>query len=83
MLATIDVDHWVKPASGPSRVRLDLADIAPSGIEKRWSPGQHLRLAVDVDPSALPNWQFQASTFAAIEGAVPQGDRLTCPYGPG
>ena len=82
MVATLAVDGWVKPATGPSQVRLNLVDIAKDGVYQRWSPGSHLRLAVDVDPSALPSWQFSAAEFAAIEKAAPQGAELRCPYGP-
>jgi hypothetical protein len=83
MLVTMRVAHWVKPSSGPDRVRLDLVDIAREGAYQRWSPGTHLRLAVDVDPSMLPSWQFSAAQFSTFEKAVPRAERLTCPYGPG
>jgi hypothetical protein len=83
MLVTMSVDHWVKPESGPSRVVLSLVDIAKEGAYERWAPGTHLRLAVDVDPSRLPAWQFSAAEFAAFEKALPKAARLSCPYGPG
>jgi hypothetical protein len=82
MLATLTVDHWVKPATGPGRVTLSLVDIAGEGAYHRWPPGTHLRLVVDVDPASLPEWQFTSEQFAALEQAVPQAHRLQCPYGP-
>ena len=82
MLATVAVDHWVKPVSGPSRATFDLVDIAREGVYERWPPGTQLRLVVDVDPASLPEWQFTAEQFSAFEQAVPAADRLTCPYGP-
>jgi hypothetical protein len=82
MLATLTVDHWVKPATGPGRVSLSLVDIAGEGVYHRWPPGTHLRLVVDVDPVSLPEWQFTGKEFAALEQAAPQAQRLQCPYGP-
>ena len=82
MVATLAVDGWVKPVAGPAQVRLNLVDIAKDGVYQRWSPGSHLRLAVDVDPSVLPSWQFSAAEFAAIQKAAPEGAQLSCPYGP-
>jgi len=82
MLVTLSVDHWVKPKTGPSRVVLSLVDIAKDGVYKRWAPGTHLRLVVDVDPSRLPEWQFSAAEFAAFQRALPKAARLSCPYGP-
>jgi hypothetical protein len=82
MLATVAVDHWVKPATGPRQVQLDLVDIAKEGVYQRWSPGTRLRLVVDADPSSLPEWQFPADEFTAIERAAPRAARLDCPYGP-
>jgi hypothetical protein len=83
MLVTLTVDHWVKPSRGPDPVRLSLVDIAKDGVYHRWAPGTHLRLAVDVDPSALPSWQFSAPEFTALERVVPRAESLRCPYGPG
>lgn len=82
MLVTMTVDHWVKPSSGPHQVVLSLVDIAKDGAYQRWSPGTHLRLAVDVDPSNLPAWQFSSEEFRAFEKAVPKATHLQCPYGP-
>jgi hypothetical protein len=83
MLVTLEVDHWVKPATGPDRVRLDLVDIAKDGVYPRWAPGTELRLAIDVDPTLLPSWQFSAAQFTTFEKAISKSRRLTCPYGPG
>jgi hypothetical protein len=82
MVTTLAVQDWVKPASGKSRARIETADIAKDGVYKRWSPGTHLRLAVDVDPSVLPSWQFSAAQFDKIRAAVPSAKKLSCPYGP-
>ncbi len=83
MVATVTVDHWVKPQTGLSRVELNLVDIAKDGVYRRWAPGTHLRLVVDADPSSLPEWQFSTDEFTAIEKAAPKAARLHCPYGLG
>ncbi|MDP9319100.1 MAG: hypothetical protein M3O94_08545 [Actinomycetota bacterium] len=82
MLATLTVDHLVKPPTGPSQVRLNLVDIAKEGVYQRWPAGTHLRLVVDGDPSVLPSWQLPGSEFDKLEQARPKAARLTCPYGP-
>ena len=82
MVTTLAVQEWIKPASGKSRARIETVDIAKDGVYKRWAPGTHLRLAIDVDPSALPNWEFSAAQFAKIGAAVPSAKKLSCPYGP-
>lgn len=81
MRTTIDVSHWVKPATGPNRAVVDTADIAAGGLHQRWRPGQYLRLAVDVDPSVLPNWEFTAAQFARYEQAMADAASIDCPYG--
>jgi hypothetical protein len=82
MLATVAVDHWVKPATGPHLVQLNLVDIAKEGVYQRWSPGTPLRLVVDADPTSFPEWQFPVDEFTAIEKAAPKAAGLHCPYGP-
>jgi len=81
MRTTIDVSNWVKPATGPRRTVVDTADIATDGAHRRWHAGQHLRLAVDVDPSVLPNWEFTAAQFARYGQAMADAARIDCPYG--
>lgn len=82
MLTTPTVTDWVKPATGAQQAKIDTVDIAGEGVYKRWPPGTHLFLAVDVDPSALPNWEFTTETAAAIRKAVSPATTKTCPYGP-
>jgi hypothetical protein len=41
-----------------------------------------LFLQVDVDPSALPNWQFGDRMIRKIKHAVPASRTIECPYGP-
>jgi hypothetical protein len=82
MLTTLAVQDWVKPASGPSRAKIETADIASQGVYTRWRPGTHLRLAVDIDPDALPNWEFTEPEFAKVRDAVADAKKLSCPYGP-
>jgi hypothetical protein len=78
MITTLDVDQWVKPASGPSRTRIDTVDLA---VSARWHTGQHLYLAIDVDPTVLPNTVDRAS-FAHYRAARAHAATLECPYGP-
>jgi hypothetical protein len=83
MLTTLKVTSWVKPADGMDPIaKIETADIAREGVYRRWPAGTHLRLAVDVDPSALPNWEFTPAEFDAIRQAAPQAANLDCPYGP-
>ena len=82
MLIELAVDRWVKPASGPKTATMETADIAAEGVYERWEPGTHLFLQVDLDPDALPNWQFEDRTIRKIERALPESRTLECPYGP-
>jgi hypothetical protein len=82
MLTTLAVQDWVKPTTGPRRAKIETVDIARDGVYPRWLPGTHLRLAVDVDPDALPDWEFTEPAFAKIRAAAPRATNLSCPYGP-
>jgi hypothetical protein len=79
LITTLDVDEWVKPATGLRRFTIDTADPAQDGGPARWTPGQHLQLAIDVDPSALPNTVADLGPYRA---ALADAARLECPYGP-
>jgi hypothetical protein len=81
MVTELAVDRWIKPASGPKTATIESADIAADGVYERWEPGSHL-LQVDVDPDALPNWQFRDRTIEKIERAVPASRTLEWSYGP-
>src|SRR5213079_1265583 len=83
MVTELAVIDWVKPASGPRTATIETVDIAAEGVYKRWAPGTHLFLQVDVDPSALPSWQFEKRTIGRIKLAVPASRNIDCPYGPG
>jgi hypothetical protein len=82
MVTELAVQDWVKPASGPKTARIETVDIAAEGVYERWRPGTHLLLQVDVDPSALPNWQFGDQMIRKIKRAVPASRAIECPYGP-
>ena len=82
MVTELAVRDWIKPASGPRIARIETVDIASEGVYSRWRPGTHLFLQVDVDPSALPSWQFGDRMIAKIERALPASRPLECPYGP-
>jgi hypothetical protein len=82
MITELAVQHWVKPTSGPKTARIETVDIAAEGVYKRWQAGTHLFLQVDVDPSALPSWQFGERMIKRIKHAVPASRSLECPYGP-
>jgi hypothetical protein len=82
MVTTLAVQDWIKPASGKSRAKIETVDIAKDGVYKRWAPGTHLRLAIDVDPTVLPNWEFTEAQFAKFRAAVSEAKKLSCPYGP-
>jgi hypothetical protein len=82
MVTELRVQRWVKPATGPDLARIETADIVGHGATERWLPGTHLFLRVDVDPAAIPDWEFTGSTVKRITSAVPESQGLTCPYGP-
>jgi hypothetical protein len=82
MVTEFAVRRWIKPASGPKLATIETADIAAEGAYERWEPGTHLFLQVDLDPAALPNWQFDNRESKKIERAVPESRTLECPYGP-
>jgi hypothetical protein len=82
MLTEFAVERWIKPASGPKLATIETADIAAQGAYERWKAGTHLLLHVDLDPDALPNWQFNNRDIQKIEGAVPESRAPECPYGP-
>jgi hypothetical protein len=82
MITELAVQEWVKPASGPKTARIETIDIAAEGVYNRWQPGTHLFLQVDVDPSALPSWQFDDRMIKRIKHAVPAAQTIVCPYGP-
>lgn len=82
MVTRLRVHDWVKPTSGPKVARIETADILGHGATQRWPAGTHLFLRVDVDPSALPDWEFTGSVVQRIKDAVPEARGLECPYGP-
>jgi hypothetical protein len=82
MVTELAVHGWVKPGSGPTTARIETVDIAGEGVYRRWPAGTHLFLRVDVDPSALPDWQFGHGEMKRIEQAVPASRSIECPYGP-
>jgi hypothetical protein len=82
IVTELRVRDWIKPASGPEIEKIETADIAAEGVYERWKPGTHLFLQVDVDPSALPNWEFGDRFTKKVKRAVPESRRLECPYGP-
>jgi hypothetical protein len=82
MVTELAVDEWIKPASGPKVATIETPDIAAEGVYEWWKPGTHLFLQVDVDPAALPNWQFRDRTIKKIKRAVPASRTIDCPYGP-
>jgi hypothetical protein len=82
MVTELAVDEWIKPASGPKVATIETPDIAAEGVYEWWKPGTHLFLQVDVDPAALPNWQFRDPTIKKIKHAVPASRTVECPYGP-
>jgi hypothetical protein len=82
MTTEVAVKDWVKPPSGPGIARIETVDIAAEGVYSRWQPGTHVFLQVDVDPSALPNWQFGDRMIKKIKHAVPASRTIACPYGP-
>ena len=82
MITELRVRDWVKPASGPKVAKIETADIVGHGAQKRWAAGTHLFLRVDVDPTAIPDWEFAGTAVERIKKAVPASQGLTCPYGP-
>lgn len=82
MITELRVTDWVKPSAGPKVAKIETADIVGHGATSRWKAGTHLFLRVDVDPSALPDWEFTGSAVKRIKAAVPASRGLECPYGP-
>jgi hypothetical protein len=82
MVTQLRVRDWVKPSSGPKVARIETADIVGHGAQERWPVGTHLFLRVDVDPTALPDWEFTGSAVERIKRAVPASRDVHCPYGP-
>jgi hypothetical protein len=82
MVTELAVSRWIKPTSGPKMATIETPDIAAEGVYQRWEPGMHLLLQVDVDPSALPNWQFGDRMIKKIKQAIPASRTIECPYGP-
>ena len=82
MVTELAVDDWIKPATGPKIATIETPDIAAEGVYERWQPGKHLFLQVDVDPAALPNWQFSERMIKKIKRAVAESHTIECPYGP-
>src|SRR3954465_14944015 len=82
MVTELAVDEWIKPASGPKVAKIETPDIAAEGVYERREPGTHLVLEVDVDPAALPNWEFRDPMVKKIKRAVPASRTIECPYGP-
>lgn len=82
MVTVLRVQRWVKPATGPDVARIETADIVGHGAAKRWPAGTHLFLRVDVDPTAIPDWEFSASMVKRIKQTVRASRGLSCPYGP-
>jgi hypothetical protein len=82
IVTELEVEDWVKPVSGPRIARIETVDIAAEGVYTRWQPGTHLFLQVDVDPSALPSWDFGDGMIKKIAHAVPASHTIECPYGP-
>jgi hypothetical protein len=70
MVTELAVDEWIKPASGPKVATIETPDIAAEGVYEWWEPGTHLFLQVDVDPAALPNWQFRDRTVKKIASSA-------------
>ena len=82
MVTELAVDRWIKPDAGPKKAKIKTADIAAEGVYERWEPGTHLFLQVDVDPSALPNWEDDERFIKKVKRAVPASRSIECPYGP-
>jgi hypothetical protein len=82
MVTKLRVQHWVKPSSGPTVTNIATPDIVGHGAAKRWPVGTHLFLRVDVDPTAIPDWEFAGSAVERIKSSVPASRGLRCPYGP-
>jgi hypothetical protein len=82
MVTELRVHDWVRPTSGPKVAKIETADIVGHGAQKRWAAGTHLFLRADVDPSALPDWEFTRTAVDRIKKAVPASQGLACPYGP-
>lgn len=82
MVTELRVNDWVKPASGPKLTKIETADIVGHGATERWQAGTHLFLRVDVDASAIPDWEFSRRAATRIKEAVPESHGLQCPYGP-
>jgi hypothetical protein len=57
--------------------------VAVAGCSEQEQSGKPLHAPeVDVDPAALPNWQFRDRTVKKIKRAVPASRTIECPYGP-
>lgn len=82
MVTTFRVTDWLKPTHGPERAKIETADIAADGMYERWRPGTRLFVAIDVDPTVLPNWSRDLRRAAPYRRAIPDARSLTCPYGP-
>ncbi len=81
MITTLQVQRWVKPATGPRRVELNTVDIAAEGVYPRWQPNQNLYLVIDLDPNHLPE-AVTRPVFDKYIAAVRSATRLECGYGP-
>ena len=82
MTTRLKVRRWVKPGTGPRITSVETADIAKDGVYSRWKPGTRLLLQVDVDPTALPNWEFTQQQMRQLTRAARKPIKVECPYGP-
>lgn len=82
MTTRLKVRRWVKPSDGPKTTSIQTGDIAKDGVYQRWKPGTRLFLRVDVDPTALPDWQFTRQQQRQLIRAAAEPIDLECPYGP-
>lgn len=81
VIVTIDVQEWIKPASGPSQVNLNVIDPRTYN-EERWKPGTYvlfripLRLDRLAGVSQGPDVKFDRKMLVR---ALPKSKQATCP----
>jgi hypothetical protein len=81
MVTELAVDEWFKPHLD-RRMRRSRLPTSRLKASKSGGSGHTLFLQIDVDPAALPNWQFRDRTVKKVKRAVPASRTIECPYGP-
>lgn len=82
VVLTVAVREWVKPARGPGRVRVEVADPSANGSDEPWRPQRDVLLVVPVRPDLLAaayDGGSRTSQLARMKRDLPRAERTSCP----